>query len=137
MYIDLYGVVSRAEVQAVAEAIPRAAEKLGPWFDVVTDISSCRLATRQTAEDIAHIQNALADRGMRYAVHVVGESVWLLFMLSHLGAQMARAAETAGSTVEADAILDELQAGRRARLPASLPAGCPRCGFPREVTPAT
>jgi hypothetical protein len=133
MYIDLYGAISLAEVQQVARAIAVETGKLGPWFDVVTDISSCRVGGSDIAASLRGIQEQLAARGMRYAVRVVGESIRTMLMMWRLPDRADYSAETAVSVAEADAILDELQAGRRAELPAAREGCCPRCGFPCEV----
>jgi hypothetical protein len=130
MYIDLYGAISLAEVHEVARAISVEAGKLGPRFDVVTDISSCRVGDSAIAAKFEEIQEQLAARGMRHVVRVVGESIRTMLLLWRLSNEMGYAADTAVSLAEADTILDERQAGRRARPPAGETRGCPRCGYP-------
>jgi hypothetical protein len=132
LYIDLYGAISLAEVQEVGKAIASETAKLGPWFDVVTDISSCRVGDNEIAVKIKQIQEQLVARGMRHVVRVVGESIRTMLLMWRLSNELGYSAEAAVSCAEADAILDDLSAGRRTRPTVTRDVRCPRCGYPRD-----
>lgn len=110
LYISLSGFFSGAELEPTLAKIRSELECLHPDFDVITDIRGFVPGTPKAAEAMKVAGELVKERGRRRAVRVTGGLVTGLMQFKRMMGSVFEEDETvryAGSTEEADTILDE------------------------------
>lgn len=109
LYIDLNGKLDADAIDEAAETTVEAAERLDDGFDVVTDLSGFRTPSPEAAQPIKRAQGELKRMGVDRVVRVVDEDTSRVVVnaFERRSRDVGYSGETADSTEEADALLDD------------------------------
>jgi len=82
LFITLKGFFQPDEAKVAADKVISEAEKLGTGFTIINDISEFKPASEEAAAHIKRAQGAVAQKGVKKVIRIVGASVLGKFQFS-------------------------------------------------------